>query len=181
MPRKKLIRSSTNPYHVTARSNNREWFYIPSSEVWEITQNLLRRSEKHFDIKLEAFVLMSNHYHMLVHTPKANIDKFMHFFNKNLGQKISRKAGRINRIFGASYKWNLILSQSYYDSVLRYIYQNPMRANLVERCQDYPYCNLLSKNYDQEKIAWLNQRLSEREVERTIRKLRHPIIDVQTD
>ena len=131
MPRKKLIRNSEHPYHITSRSNNKEWFFIPLEDVWRYSRETLLLGQKKFGVKVEAFVLMTNHYHMLISTPAANIDQFMQYFNKNLGKKISRHGGRINRIFGAPYKWSIIMSQSYYLNVLRYIYQNPMRAKLV--------------------------------------------------
>jgi len=61
---------------------------------------LLNEAQVKFKVKLEAFVLMNNHLYF--HTPDANINFFMRFFNKKLGVKISRQVGRINRIFRAS-------------------------------------------------------------------------------
>src|SRR5690606_30269968 len=108
MPRKPLIRSSDCPYHVTSRSNNKEWLYIPIQDVWTYSQEFLAKGQKEFNVQVLAFVLMSNHYHLCIQTPNSNIDKFMRFFNQSLGKAISRQADRINRIFGASYKWTLI-------------------------------------------------------------------------
>ena len=180
MPRKPLIRSSEHYYHVTARSNNKEWFYIPSEDVWYYARKYLQEGQKKFGVEVQAFVLMCNHYHMLILTPKANLDKFMQYFNRNLGRSIARHAGRINRIFGASYKWNLILSESYYRNVLRYIYQNPLRAQLVVRCQDYPYSDLVDKDICPELLSWFNQGMSESECQHTKRRLRQIVIDTKS-
>ncbi|MCT4640802.1 MAG: transposase [Bacteriovoracaceae bacterium] len=176
MPRKKLIRTDSYPYHITSRSNNKEWFYIPTQEVWKICCSLIQEGQKKFNTKIDAFVLMNNHYHMLIYTPNANIDKFMQFFNKNLGQTISRKAKRINRIFGASYKWNIIESQSYYKNVLRYIYQNPLRANIVQKINDYPFTDFKTQKHHHNLEDWINIRLKEKDEHVTRKILRRKII-----
>lgn len=174
MPRKKLIRSSEHPYHVTSRSNNKEWFYIDIDKVWYFSQKILEEGTQKFNVNIEAFVLMSNHYHMLLQTPEANIDQFMKYLNQNLGKSIAREAGRINRIFGAPYKWSLIQSNTYYQNVLRYIYQNPLRANIVTDCQDYPYSDLMVKH--PELLEWVNTPLNEYDQEKTRKNLRKKVI-----
>jgi REP element-mobilizing transposase RayT len=172
MPRKNLIRSSSHPYHVTTRANNKEWFYIPTPDVWHYCQNLLDEGEKRFLVKIDAFVLMNNHYHMLIHTPEANLDKFMHFFNKRLSDKISSSAKRINRIFGSGYRWNLIQNQGYYYTVLRYIYQNPMRAQLVSSIKEYPFTDYYKQKHHHQFEKWLNQLLNEEAKDQTKKMLR---------
>ncbi|MBT3983247.1 MAG: hypothetical protein HOE90_17975 [Bacteriovoracaceae bacterium] len=177
MPRAKLIRTDSCPYHITSRSNNKEWFYIPICDVWKYSNQLLSESVKKFDIQIDAFVLMNNHYHLCIHTPNANIDKFMHFFNKNLGAKISRQAKRINRIFGAPYKWSLIKNDQYYFHVIRYIYQNPIRTRMVENCIDYPYSDIKKQNFSIAEIEWINTLINKKEVDSTCRNLRKYIIN----
>jgi putative transposase len=176
MPRKNIIRTDQFPYHVVSRSNNKEWFYIPISDVWAHATNLLKESEKLYSVQTEAFVLMSNHYHLCVYTPNSNIDCFMQFFNKNLGQKISRQAGRINRIFGAPYKWSLITKDPYFQHVIRYIYQNPLRAGLCSKCEEYPFSDILDQKFDHEKLKWINRIIDEREEALTRKNLRKFLI-----
>ena len=142
MGRKQLIRASLLPYHVTARTNNKEWFEIPLYQVWNFSQEALKEAEAIWPVELISFVLMNNHYHMLVITPEANLDSFMYEFNKRLALKIQRETGRINKIFGSRYKWCLIQSSQYFFNCYRYVYQNPIRAGLVQRCEDYPYSTL---------------------------------------
>lgn len=176
MPRKNLIRTSEFPYHISTRSNNKEWFYIPTMDVWRYLKKHLSTGSKIFEVEVEAFVLMSNHYHLLITTPKANIDLFMQHLNKNLSKSISRQADRINRIFGASYRWNLIQKESYYMNVLRYIYQNPLRAGLVSRCEEYQFSNLKEKDFNKRWLDWFNYQISEKEYEDTKRNLRKFVV-----
>lgn len=177
MPRHKLVRTNELPYHITTRSNNKEWFYIPQHRCWEFATQLLKEANEKFSIKVDAFVLMSNHYHLCLFTPKANIDEIMHFFNQNLGRKIAREANRINRIFGAPYKWSLITQQDYYWNVIRYIYQNPIRAGIVKNCQEYAFSDLKNQDYTQEQINWFNDVLTTSQARNHQKELRKYICD----
>jgi len=172
MPRKKLIRSDQFPYHVTSRSNNKEWFYIPIECVWSYCNTLLNEGKIKFNVQIDAFVLMRNHYHLCIRTPESNIDLFMRYFNKNLAQNIARHAKRINRIFGGPYKWSLITKEAYYLNVIRYIYQNPLRANIVDFCEQYPYSDLKEQKFSPEMFNWINKTISKREVSLTSKNLK---------
>lgn len=176
MPRKKLIRSPDHVYHITSRSNSKEWFYIPSKECWRICVELLREGCPRFGIELHAFVLMHNHYHLLVRFPDAPIDKFMHFFNKNMSKRINMASGRINHVFGGSYKWSLIDSSPYYFNAIKYVYQNPLRAGMCARVEQYPYSTYHGKKHGLSvsplkglDLDWLNDLYSEESRQR-IRK-----------
>ena len=142
MPRKNLIRSKIFPYHVTSRANNQEWFSLPMNKVWEICQKCLKDAYDIHRVEVISFVLMSNHYHLLVRTPDLNLDSFMYEFNKRLAFNLKNKTDNINHLLGGRYKWCLIQSQQYFGNCYRYVYQNPMRANIAKRCEDYPYSTL---------------------------------------
>ncbi len=60
----------------------------------------LRLLQKEYDLKISAFVLMDNHFHLLALTPKESIDRVMYFFMKNVTKKMQKRTGRINKIFG---------------------------------------------------------------------------------
>ena len=172
MPRRSLIRSDHFPYHITSRSNNREWFYIPINDVWRYALELLDEGRKSFSIQVEAFVLMDNHYHLCIFTPQANIDQFMRFFNKGLGSKIAKQSGRINRTFGAPYKWTLITSERYFSNVLRYVYQNPLRAGLCNKCEEYPFSDLTLKSQEISFLDYINTLQCKFDVDKTRKNLR---------
>lgn len=142
MSRPTLIRSEQHPYHVTARCNNKDFFPIPIEEVWEIMIHELAYVEKKFFLQTHAFVLMGNHFHLLCHTPKANLDLAMHSFQRNVAIKVLRLSDKKNHLWGGRYRWSLITNQSYYYQAYRYIFQNPLRANLVNRVEDYAYSTL---------------------------------------
>ncbi|MCB9094857.1 MAG: transposase [Halobacteriovoraceae bacterium] len=142
MPRKPLIRTDLYYYHITTRSNHKEWFSLPLSMVWQISTNSFLKALKENPVNIAQYVLMGNHYHLLVQTPNSDIDKFMYFFNKTFSMNLRKLSGQINRMFGSNYKWSVIYERNYLQTVYRYIYQNPLRAGLVKECYNYPFSTL---------------------------------------
>ncbi|PIR60235.1 MAG: hypothetical protein COU68_02870 [Candidatus Pacebacteria bacterium CG10_big_fil_rev_8_21_14_0_10_45_6] len=142
MPRKKLVRTNLCPYHVTARSNNQEWFAIPINQVWQIFKHELKMIQEKEEIIIYQFVLMSNHYHLLLSTPKSNLDIVMNRLQRRLAVQVNALAGRTNHVFGGPYKWSLVKDQHYLSAVIRYIFQNPVRAGISRTCQDYPLSSI---------------------------------------
>lgn len=170
MPRKQLIRTKYYPYHVCTRSNNKEWFRIPLDQVWQFCLESLVHSLSRCPVKIHALILMQNHYHLLLTTPNADIDTFMYFFNKALADRLRVQSKRINRVFGGPYNWCLVDHQNYLYNVVRYIFQNPVRAGICKKVQEYPYSTLIEKNLpikiddllevqisNPEMLKWLNQ------------------------
>lgn len=166
------------------------------NEVWNIALRSLEIAHKKHPITLISFVLMSNHYHMLLRTPHENLDKFMYEFNKNFSLLVRYRAYRENRIFGNRYKWCLINSQKYFYNCYKYVYQNPMRARITLRCEDYPYSTLYyitrHKRFvipvhdlfgfkDEFNLIMLNQMQSENEIFSVRNALRKPELTMLKD
>lgn len=145
MPRKILIRSPEAIFHVTNRSNNKEWFYVSSNEVWDISTEILSLCTERYEVILHAFVLMSNHYHLLLSAPKNNLDAMMRFFQTEVAREIQRRAGRINHIFGTRYKWSCLWNSSAVAYTFKYIIRNPVRAGLVSKVEDYFFSSIHPK------------------------------------
>jgi putative transposase len=178
MPRKPLIRCDTFPYHVTTRTNNQEWFSLDMDTIWNICMRCMKIAYQKHPVDIISFVLMNNHYHLIIQTPKCNLDLFMYEFNKNLSLQLRLKTNLINRMFGARYKWCLIKSWNYLGNCYRYVYQNPVRARLTDKCENYPYSTLYYKSRGilldvplcdklglahGHKLIWINQTISESE------------------
>jgi len=149
MARVPLIKSGTHFYHVTTRSNNKEWFKLPLEEVWKISVASMKKANGAHPAEVAQYVLMGNHYHMLIKTPNLDLDKFMYFFNKTFSDLLRRKSGQINRMFGGRYRWSIIDNDDYLKTVYKYICQNPIKANLVTKCENYRYSTLW---YERRKI-----------------------------
>lgn len=168
MPRKPIIRSNQHFYHLTGRSNNKKFFEIPLENAWEIMVSELGKLQKQFNIKISAFVLMSNHFHLLMLTPEEDIDRVMFFFMMATTKRINKQMGSINRVYGSRYKGCLIENRHYLMSAYKYVYLNPVRAGIAKRAQDYQFSTLntsLKLPFDIEEIAPLTLQSRNRELE----------------
>lgn len=142
MARKTLIRSNEHPYHVTGRANNREHFPIALNRVWEICIQELLETEIRFGIRVHAFVLMPNHFHLLVSTPNEDIGQSMQYFMQSVTKITNHRAGRSGRVFGSKYHWSLIHCVDYFDCAIKYVYRNPVKAGICDRVEEYEFSTL---------------------------------------
>jgi hypothetical protein len=142
MPRRPLIRTHYYPYHITARSNNREWFYIPQSDFWNILLETLSVEAVASRLRIHALVLMSNHLHLIASSTDGKLDEPMRYLLREVCRKVNKSSDRINHVFGGPYKWSLITNTSYFLHCLKYVYRNPVQAGICERVEDYPYSTI---------------------------------------
>ena len=151
MARKLLIRTSESPYHITGRSNNKDFFYVELKTLWDIFMKVMNDASELFGCDFHGFVLMSNHYHLLVSTPRCNIDKVMEYIQREVAKKSNLKSSRINHFFGGPYKWSIIYEESYYWNAVKYIFRNPVRAGISTNVSIYAYSSLNTRS---EKVDW---------------------------
>ncbi len=142
MGRPHTILQAEFSYNVGARCINKDWFSIPMNEVWEIMSEHLNFIHHGFDARIQAFVLMSNHYHMLLRTPLANIDHIMAWFNRETSRTLTRAGNRINQTYGGKYFRSVITSPHYFLNAYKYTYYNPVKAGICANVLDYPYSTL---------------------------------------
>ncbi|MCB9026987.1 MAG: transposase [Bdellovibrionaceae bacterium] len=142
MPRPKAILQNEFPYHVSARCINKEWFHIPMENVWDIFCRQLTYISWVYDAKVHAFVLMNNHFHLLVSTPRSNLSEIMANFMKETSRQINGVTGRINQTYGSRHFRSIIASQHYYLHAYKYVYRNPVAAGITERCETYKFSSL---------------------------------------
>lgn len=179
MGRLNRILQSEYPYHVTMRTNNKVNFEVDLDLLWEYICDQLLFCSHAFKIEIHNFVLMSNHYHMMIRTPDANLDKFMRHFNRELSREITYKTGCINHKFGGRYHASVIDDLNYYSTAYKYVYRNPMQAGVCSSVQNYKYSSLEfilckqayrfpvfdsyfdSINSYEQNLSWLNTSFSE--------------------
>ena len=102
--------------------------------LWEIIK---------MGFQLHHFVLMGNHYHMLGTAAKATIDKIMHKFNWFIAKQMNLVLGRKGAFFAERYKSNIVGTDELGAVMLRYIYQNPVRAKLAILPEDHDFTTFL--------------------------------------
>ncbi len=142
MARFNSIQTSIYPFHITARTPNRENFPLSLDKIWEILENELIRVHYQYDLKIQSFVLMPNHFHLICKSESVPIGETMRSFLSVSSLEINKRAGRINQNWGGRHYKCLLPSELYFLNTYKYVYQNPLRANLVERTEDWKYSTL---------------------------------------
>jgi putative transposase len=139
MPRALRVRQSQFPYHITNRSVNKMPFPIKPDKLWKLFSKRLHFCSFAFNIEIHAFVLMSNHYHLIVRCPDNNLSEFMTYFNREMSKEINILTNKINQNFGTRYYSTIVDDPRYYLTVYRYVYRNPVDAGLAKKVEDYPF------------------------------------------
>ena len=141
-------------YHVTSRGDGRENIYLDDGdrEVWlETFGNVCAR----FNWVCHAWCQMSNHYHVVVETPEANLAQGMRQLNGVYTQRFNRKHGRVGHVFQGRYKAILVERDSYLLELARYVVLNPLRAGTVARLEDWTWSSYLASCGRTSSPAWL--------------------------
>jgi REP element-mobilizing transposase RayT len=123
-------------YHVGSRGNDRRPIF-ESDRDREKFLSLLDRVVRRFGWSISGFVLMTNHFHLVVTTPQPNISKGMQWLNTAYVIWFNRTHGRVGHLLQSRFDARLIEAGTYMAEVLRYIVLNPVRANMVARPEDY--------------------------------------------
>lgn len=117
-------------YHVTSRGNRRESIYQDDKDRQEFLALLGKVCERN-NWCIHAYCLMTNHYHLVIETPEANLSKGMRQLNGVYTQRHNHRHNRVGHVFQGRYNAILVQKQSYLMELARYVVLNPVRANLV--------------------------------------------------
>jgi hypothetical protein len=104
---------------------------------------------------IAGYCLMPNHYQRLVHTPDANLARFMRRINGVYTQRFNRSHQCDGQLFRGRYKAILIDADTYLLKLLRYIHRNPLNAGLVEQLDAYQWSSHNGYLSEAKKWAWL--------------------------
>lgn len=130
-------------YHVTSRGDGREDIYLSDADrqAWlEVFGQVCKR----FNWVCHAWCQMTNHYHILIETPEANLAQGMRQLNGVYTQRFNRAHGRVGHVFQGRYKAILVERDSYLLELARYVVLNPLRAGMVKRLETWPWSSYLA-------------------------------------
>ncbi|MGZ5278886.1 MAG: transposase [Pseudobdellovibrionaceae bacterium] len=163
------------PYHITARTNNREWFGLDLREVWEICEDQLYFIHYGFGVQIHAFVLMSNHFHLLLSDPQGNMSAALRWFMTETAKHINTKMKTKNHVYGQRNYRSLISSYQYFMHAYKYIYRNPIEAGACSTVEEYPYSTLRGLIGFQKLNFPVADSLLMEDLEGTLNWLNHPV------
>lgn len=122
-------------YHITSRGNERKKIYLNDHDR-EIFQRTLGLVIDRFHWLCHSYVLMDNHYHLLIETPEANLSRGMRQLNGVYTQEFNHLHARVGHLFQGRFKAILVEKDEYLLEVSRYVVLNPVRAGLVEQAEE---------------------------------------------
>jgi REP element-mobilizing transposase RayT len=125
-------------YHITSRGNQREKIFWDDKDREEL-KRIIKRTKERYGYLLHAYVFMDNHYHLLIETPHANIKQVMQNINTSYTVSVNKRHKRYGHLFQGRYKAFIVDKDSYLLELNRYINLNPVRANIVQRPEDYKW------------------------------------------
>ncbi len=126
-------------HHVIQRGNNRQAIFASTAD-YQAMLDLLEVNARKFGVAIHAYVLMSNHFHLLT-TPQtqAGLPQMMQALGRRYVRYFNDAQQRTGTLWEGRYKSTLIQSERYLLACMGYIDLNPVRAGLVAMPGDYPW------------------------------------------
>jgi len=127
------------PHHVIQRGNNRQPIFLDTADR-EAMLALLAENAARFKVSLHAYVLMDNHFHLLL-TPETadGVPQMMQAVGRRYVRYFNDRHGRTGTLWEGRYRSTLIQSECYLLACMVYIDLNPVRAGLAGEPRDYPW------------------------------------------
>lgn len=118
---------------------------------------LLEVMAERFDLEVWSYVLMGNHYHLLVKTRKENLSEAIQWLGVSYASHFNRRYERSGHLFQGRFKSFVIEEEEYLRQLILYLHRNPLRAGIVTRLVDYPWSSYRCLAYGRSCYAWLQR------------------------
>ena len=141
-------------YHVLSRGNQGQDIFLDDKDRIDFIDVLAEISER-FKIDVFAFVLMNNHYHLLLRTKNPNLSKAMQWMGTTYTRRFNLRNFINGHLFQGRFKSILVENDSYLARVSYYIHRNPLRAGIVKRLSDYKWSSYNGYAYKKRHYDWL--------------------------
>ena len=127
------------PHHIIQRGNNRQAIFATKAD-YQTMLDLLAENARKFDVAVHAYVLMSNHFHLLATPHTADgLPQMMQAVGRRYVRYFNDSQKRSGTLWEGRYKSTLIQTERYLLACMVYIDLNPVRAGLVAQAGDYPW------------------------------------------
>src|SRR4030043_2258655 len=130
MARKPRIEYEGTFYHIITRGNQRQRVFKRDDDFQKYI-SLISFYKVRYKYALYAYVLMSNHVHLLIETRENPLSKILQGINQSYTMYFNRKYGTVGHLFQGRYKAILCDKDAYLLTLIKYIHLNPVRAGMV--------------------------------------------------
>ncbi|MBX3654273.1 MAG: transposase [Ramlibacter sp.] len=128
-----------HPHHVIQRGNNRQAIFSSPAD-YDMLLSLLGENAQQHGVAVHAYVLMSNHFHLLA-TPETaeSIPRMMQAVGRRYVRYFNTAQGRSGTLWEGRYRSTLIEAERHFLACMVYIDLNPVRAAMVDQASGYPW------------------------------------------
>ncbi len=141
-------------YHITSRGNERKQIYLDAEDSLKFLA-ILEDYHDRYGILIHSYVLMDNHYHLILETPKGNLVQVMQGINGVYTGYFNRKYERSGHLFQGRYKGILVDKDNYLVELSRYVHLNPVRAFIVKRPEEYKWSSYPGYIAKGKEVPWV--------------------------
>jgi REP element-mobilizing transposase RayT len=112
--------------------------------------------ERKYSIRIFAYCLMPNHYHLVLDTPRGNLSDAMQYLNGVYAQITNKRYDQSGHVFGERFRSLLIEQEGYLKRASRYVVRNPVRAQIATTAEDARWSSYRATAGIEPAPAWLN-------------------------
>jgi REP element-mobilizing transposase RayT len=141
-------------YHALSRGNKQQAIFLGDDDRQTFLKTIARMSER-FEVSIIAYVLMDNHYHLLIRTNRPNLSKSMQWLGTTYTTIFNLRNSQSGHLFQGRFKSILVENEAYLLQLSYYIHRNPLRAGIVQRLVDYPWSSYPTYAYNRPCPGWL--------------------------
>ncbi len=141
MPRTHRVDVGGEIYHVINRANGRMQIFNTDKE-YELFEALLVEAKELFDMRILAYTIMPNHWHILLYPKKdGDVSIFMHWLSTTHTRRVHVATSTVGagHLYQGRYKSFLVDSDRYLIALIKYIERNAVRAKLAKLCEDWKW------------------------------------------
>ncbi len=189
MPRTARKKSKSEIYHIIMRGINRQTIFEDEEDCAQFLATLKRYKEKS-GYQVYAYCLMGNHVHLLMKTGIEPLEQVMRRLCGSYVYWYNNKYQRIGNLFQDRFKSEPIEDDQYFQTVQRYIHQNPVKAGLVKHIEEYKWSSfheyvnqgdLININFLLEMMSGEREKKVQKFIEYTNDISEHECLDIDSE
>ena len=139
MPRLARKQSKSNYYHIMVQGINKEYIFKYDNFI-QVYKDIIVRKLEGSNITILAYCIMNNHAHFLIHSKEIkDLSKFMQRINTAYSHFYNSENNRVGFVFRDRYLSQDILNKKQLYTCLKYIHNNPVKAQMVKNMSEYKY------------------------------------------
>ena len=157
-------------YHIVNRGVERRKIYMDDDDRMKFLE-IMEESAEVYGFEIYAYVLMDNHYHLLIKTTAPNLSLLMRQINSRYSMYFNRRYNRVGPLWQGRFKSWYVYDEHYLKSLVKYIERNPIRAGMVQKIGEFAWAmssktvQMKHLNYELIDGCDLKEKLTKKELE----------------